>query len=70
MAIPFKNDDLTHIVRTTEQWETTADKYEIIPEGVLCIEFTVSDKTNIKIGNGHKTFKETSKKAFRKSLSL
>ena len=70
MAIPFKNDDLTHIVRTTEQWETTADKYEIIPEGVLCIEFTVSDKTNIKIGNGHKTFKELPYVAGNIDLSL
>lgn len=70
MAIPFKNDDLTHIVRTTEQWETTADKYEIIPEGVLCIEFTPSDRTNIKIGNGHKTFRELPYVAGNIDLSL
>lgn len=70
MAIPFKNDDLTHIVRTTEQWETTADKYEIIPEGVLCIEFTPSDRTNIKIGNGHKTFRELPYIAGNIDLSL
>ena len=70
MAIPFKNDDLTHIVRTTEQWKTTADKYEIIPEGVLCVEFTPSDKTNIKIGNGHKTFRELPYVAGSIDLSL
>lgn len=70
MAIPFKNDDLTHIVRTTEQWETTADKYEIIPEGVLCVEFTPSDRTNIKIGNGHKTFRELPYVAGNIDLSL
>lgn len=48
--------DLTHIARTTEQWENTYDRNVIIPEGVLCIEFTSSGKTNIKIGDGHHIF--------------
>ena len=48
--------DLTHIARTTEQWENTYDRNVIIPEGVLCIEFTPSGKTNIKIGDGHHIF--------------
>lgn len=48
--------DLTHIARTTEQWANTYDRNVIIPEGVLCIEFTPSGKTNIKIGDGHHIF--------------
>lgn len=48
--------DLTHIARTTEQWGNTYDRNVIIPEGVLCIEFTSSGKTNIKIGDGHHIF--------------
>lgn len=50
--------DLTHIIRTTKQWNTTSDKYDIIPEGVLCIELVDANKTNAKVGDGHKTFAE------------
>lgn len=58
MAILTNENDLTHIVRTTKQWENTVDKYEVIPEGVLCVEFTPKNKTNIKIGDGHKIFRD------------
>lgn len=58
MAILNNESDLTHIVRTTSQWENTVDKYEIIPLGVLCVEFTPMNKTNIKIGDGHKIFRD------------
>ena len=54
MAINFiKKDDLSHITRTTRQWETTVDRYEIIPKGVLCIELCNDKLTKIKIGDGH-----------------
>lgn len=55
MAIANKND-LTHVVRTTQQWESSYDKYECIPEGVLCIEFTASGQALAKIGNGRDIF--------------
>lgn len=48
--------DLTHIARTTEQWSCKYDRHIIIPEGVLCIEFTPAGETKIKIGDGHKVF--------------
>lgn len=48
--------DLTHIARTTEQWSRKYDRHIIIPKGVLCIEFTPSGETKIKIGDGHKVF--------------
>ena len=48
--------DLTHIARTTEQWSRKYDRHVIIPKGVLCIEFTPSGETKIKIGDGHKVF--------------
>lgn len=55
MAIA-NNKDLTHVVRTTQQWESSYDKYECIPEGVLCIEFTTSGQALAKIGNGRDIF--------------
>ena len=55
MAIA-NNKDLSHIVRTTQQWTSSYDSYELIPEGVLCIEFTPSGETKAKIGNGHEIF--------------
>ena len=58
MAIQNILPDLTHIARTTYQWEHTADKYEIIPNGVLCIEFVTVDQTLIKIGDGHHIYKQ------------
>lgn len=58
MAIQNILPDLTHIARTTYQWEHTADKYEIIPNGVLCIEFVKVDQTLIKIGDGHHIYKQ------------
>lgn len=58
MAIQNILPDLTHIARTTYQWEHTADKYEIIPNGVLCIEFVAVDQTLIKIGDGHHIYKQ------------
>lgn len=55
MAIGNSND-LTHIVRTSDQWKNTYDKYELIPVGVLCVELVSSDVTKIKIGDGHNIF--------------
>lgn len=55
MAIANKND-LTHIVRTTQQWTSSYDSYECIPEGVLCVEFTSDGHVKAKIGNGHDIF--------------
>ena len=55
MAIA-NNKDLTHVVRTTQQWQSSYDKYECIPEGVLCIEFTTSGQALAKIGNGRDIF--------------
>ena len=55
MAIANKND-LTHIVRTTQQWTSSYDSYECIPEGVLCVEFTPDGHVKAKIGNGHDIF--------------
>ena len=55
MAIANKND-LSHIVRTTQQWTTSYDSYECIPEGVLCVEFTPDGHVKAKIGNGHDIF--------------
>ena len=55
MAIGNHND-LTHIVRTSDQWKNTYDKYELIPVGVLCVELVSSDVTKIKIGDGHNIF--------------
>lgn len=57
MAIADEKD-FTHIARTTTQWENARDKYEIIPEGVLCVEFSPSNITKIKIGDGHKYFSQ------------
>lgn len=55
MAIT-NSSDMSHIVRTTEQWVSSYDKSEIIPLGVLCVEITSSKATRIKIGDGHSTF--------------
>lgn len=55
MAIGNHND-LTHIVRTSDQWKNTYDKYELIPTGVLCVELVSPDVTKIKIGDGHNIF--------------
>lgn len=51
-------EDLTHIVRTSEQWSRSSFQYQIIPTGVLCVELTPTGKTNIKIGEGNKNFIE------------
>ena len=51
-------EDLTHIVRTSEQWSRSSFQYQIIPAGVLCVELTPTGKTNIKIGEGNKNFIE------------
>ena len=47
-----------HIVRTTQQWESTVVKYKIIPNGCLCVEFTPDGKTKIKVGDGHKYYSQ------------
>ena len=54
----FSNNE--HIVRTTEQWESTSVKYKIIPRGCLCVELTPDNTTRIKIGEGDKYYEQLS----------
>lgn len=58
MIIDAKLSNNEHIVRTTQQWEAAAVKYKIIPNGCLCVEFTIDGKTKIKIGDGHKYYEQ------------
>ena len=58
MAINYIEDDLTHICKTTSQWQTTTERYEIIPKGVLCIELCNDKLTKVKIGNGHLIYEQ------------
>ena len=48
MIIDAKLSSNEHIVRTTQQWESTVVKYKIIQNGCLCVEFTPEGKTKIK----------------------
>jgi len=58
MIIDAQFSSNEHIVRTTQQWESASVKYKIIPNGCLCVEFTVNGKTRIKVGDGHKYYEQ------------
>lgn len=47
-----------HIIKTSEQWNSAAVRYKIIPSSVLCIELTGTGKTYIKIGEGNKYYSQ------------
>lgn len=46
---------ILHVAKSTSQWES---EESVIPKGMLCVEFTESSETKIKIGNGTKSFSE------------
>jgi hypothetical protein len=46
------------IVKSTEQWFSTAYQYTIIPEGALCVEFTDDNRILIKVGTGKGTYQQ------------
>lgn len=46
------------IVKSTEQWFSTAYQYTIIPEGALCVELTDDDRILIKVGTGKGTYQQ------------
>lgn len=52
------SSDKSHVIRTSEQWEHSADKYHLIPRGTLCIELLPNGKTKIKIGVGDKFYSQ------------
>lgn len=50
--------DRSHVIRTSQQWESAIDKYSVIPWGVLCIELTPDGKTKAKVGEGNKFYSQ------------
>jgi hypothetical protein len=52
------NDNFSHIVRTTDQWNDRAIVNTVIPRGCLCVELTPDKKTKIKIGEGDKFYRQ------------
>ena len=46
---------ILHVAKSTSQWES---EESVIPKGMLCVEFTETNETKIKIGNGTKSFSE------------
>lgn len=52
------SSDKTHVIRTSEQWEQSSDKYHLIPRGTLCIELVPDGKMKIKIGVGDKFYSQ------------
>ncbi|MGN0621119.1 MAG: hypothetical protein ACI4I9_04555 [Porcipelethomonas sp.] len=49
------NAKILHVANSTAQW---AEEESVIPRGMLCVEFTASGATKIKIGDGTKTFSD------------
>ena len=49
-------DSIKHIVKSTDQWNITANQYKIIERGCLCIELCPDGKTKIKVGEGNKFY--------------
>ena len=58
MIIDTQLSNNEHIVRTTQQWESSVVKYKIIPRGCLCVELTQDGKTRVKIGEGNKYYEQ------------
>ena len=58
MIIGTQLSNNEHIVRTTQQWESSAVKYKIIPRGCVCVELTPDGKTRVKIGEGNKYYEQ------------
>lgn len=52
----MEDSSCMHIIKTSEQWNSAAVKYKVIPEKVLCIELTPKGRTYIKIGEGDKYY--------------
>lgn len=52
------SSDKSHVIRTSAQWDSSSDQYQVIPRGVLCIELTSNGKTKIKIGEGNKFYSQ------------
>jgi hypothetical protein len=49
-------DSIKHIIKSTDQWNLTANQYKIIERGCLCIELCPDGKTKIKVGEGNKFY--------------
>lgn len=49
-------DSIKHIIKTTEQWNLTANQYKIIECGCLCVELCPDKTTKIKVGEGNKNY--------------
>jgi prefoldin subunit 5 len=58
MIIGTQLSNNEHIVRTTQQWQSSAVKYKIIPRGCVCVELTSDGKTRVKIGEGNKYYEQ------------
>jgi hypothetical protein len=52
------SSDKSHVIRTSDQWNSSGDQYHVIPRGVLCIELTSNGKTKIKVGEGNKFYSQ------------
>lgn len=52
------SSDKSHVIRTSAQWDSSSDQYQVIPRGVLCIELTSTGKTKIKVGEGNKFYSQ------------
>ena len=52
------SSDKSHVIRTSDQWNSSGDQYHVIPRGVLCIELTSNGKTKIKVGEGNKCYSQ------------
>lgn len=50
--------DKSHVIRTSAQWDSSGDQFQVIPRGVLCVELTSNGKTKIKIGEGNKFYSQ------------
>lgn len=49
-------DSIKHIVKTTDQWNLSANQYKIIERGCLCVELCPDKTTKIKIGEGNRFY--------------
>ena len=57
-AVNVPSNNVDHVVRTSQEWDSSAMANWPVPRGCLCIELTMKKKTKLKVGEGNKFYRQ------------
>lgn len=57
-AVNVPSNNVDHVVRTSQEWDSSAMANWPVPRGCLCIELTTKKKTKLKVGEGNKFYRQ------------